>query len=432
MLRAGKSYSIVDEELNTEWTIFPFAFLLVEGGKGKNGIVIDWEHTTFDFVRPEEVDERDTVPHLSISLERVLVGRLVAEGLQELKNDHVNGASVLAGTAVEVLTKAIRGGDVRGIRSIKKRAQENNESMVAWWRGLKLIGWHLTKVRESMSAAITVVVCDALRAVQQEVDIGGNPEEVKRKALLRLEDVLSKRRHNSERIATQFASWLNEHFPGEGPVTVLTLSSSSTIRACLIAVISSDTGRHLRLKVLESRPMFEGVAFVRSLLRDLKKRGMGDRLKVEIASDASVGVIGKDTDIVLLGADRISEDGDVSNKTGSLAAVLCAREVSSKAKVVVVSELDKVAAPGKMENHKEEDNDISELTTHWLSPKELEAQPSSEQWMAAVTVRNVYFEWVPARHIDVYVSEFGDFDLEGIKHRSRHVGELEEEMFGDL
>jgi len=422
----------VDEELNTEWTIFPFAFMLVEGGKGKYEIVIDWEHTTYDFVRPEEVDERDTVPHLSISLGRVLVGRVVAEGLQELRNDHVNGASVLAGKAVEVMTKAVREGDVLGIRSTKEMEAENKEALAAWWQGLKMIGWHLKVVRKSMGAAITVAVCGALKAVQQEVDIGGSLGEVKRRALRRLEEASLNRRHNSERIAAQFQPWLNNHFPGEGPVAILTLSSSSTIRACLIAAMSSDTGRHLRLKVLESRPMFEGVAFVRSLLLDLEKRGMGDRLAVEIASDASVGVIGKDTDIVLLGADRISEDGDVSNKTGSLAAVLCAREVSPKARVVVVSELDKVAAPGKMENHKEEDNDISELTAHWPSPRECEAQPTSEQWMAAVKVRNVYFEWVPARHIDAYVSESGDLNLEDIKHWSRHVGQLEEEMFGDL
>lgn len=422
----------MDEELNTEWTIFPFAFLLVDGEKGKDGVVIDWEHTAFQFVRPEEVNERDTVPHLSISLERVLVGVVVAEGLRELRGDHVNGASVLAGRAVEVLSKAVKEGDVRGIRSIKKGENENIGSMEAWWRGLRMIGWHLTKVRESMGAAITVAVCGALRAVQQEVDIGGSLEEVQPKALARLEEALLNRQHNTGRIATQFESWLNEQFPEERSVTILTLSSSSTIRACLISALCADPGRHIRLKVLESRPMFEGVTFVQSLLVELKNRGVDDRLEVEIASDASAGVIGKDTDVVLLGADRISEDGDVSNKTGSLAAVLCAREVSSKAKIVVVSELEKVAAPGKMESHKEEDNDISELTAHWPSPKESEAQPTSELWKGAIKIRNVYFEWVPARHIDTYISENGVFSRESIKSWSRHVGRMEEEMFGDL
>ena len=421
----------MDEDLNTEWTIFPFAFLLVDGGKGKDGIVIDWEHATFEFVRPEDVDERDTVPHLSISLERVLVGRVVAEGLQELRSDHVNGASVLAGKAVEVLRNAVREGDVREIRSIKKEA-ESHGSIEAWWRGLKMIGWHLKMVRESMGAAITVAVCAALRAVQQEVDMGGSLEAIKRRALERLEEALNNRQHSTERVAAEFKTWLNKHFPGEELVAILTLSSSSTITACLVAVLSGDTRRRLRLKVLESRPMFEGVAFARSLLTALKERGIDGKIEVEIASDASAGIIGKDTDIVLLGADRISEAGDVSNKTGSLAAVLCAREVSKNTKVVVVCELDKVAAPGKMEDHKEEDNGILEVTSRWPAPKDFEVQATSEQWRKAVKIRNVYFEWVPARHIDSYLSETGVFDIASIKSLSNDVGKGEEQVFGNL
>lgn len=422
----------MDEDLNTEWTIFPFAFMLLDGGKGKDGIVIDWEHTTFDFVRPEEVDERDTVPHLSISLERVLVGRVVAEGLQDLRNDHVNGASVLAVKAVDVLTKALREGEVRGIRSVTDREEKDGEDMKAWWRGLRMIGWHLKVVRESMGSAITGAVCRALRIVELEIDSRDKFEEVKAKALEKLERNLDYQQQRSEYVAGEFKAWLDEHFHGEEPVSVLTLSFSSTVRACLIKIFSDDTRRRFRLKVLESRPMFEGVALVRSLLTEMKERGIGDRMEVEIASDASIGVIGKDTDILLLGADRISEDGDVSNKTGSLAAVLCAKEVSGKAKVVVVSEVDKVAAPGKRVDHKEEDNDISELTAHWPSPQEFEAQATSEQWKWAVKVRNVYFEWVPARFIDAYVSEIGVSDLNRIKHWSRQVGKVEEEMFAVL
>ena len=420
----------MDEELKTEWTIFPFAFLLRDGGRGRDGIVIDWEHTTYAFVPPEDVDKHDTVPHLSISLERVLVAKTVAEGLKKIKNDHDSGARMLAGKAVEVIRNAVRDGDVRGIRSVSERKEQGKESMRAWWRGLRMIGWHLKMVRESMGAAITVAVCGSLRVVEQELSIWGSLEEVRKGALERLEDDLEHRLRNSERIGWQFGSWLNEPNRGENPTTILTLSSSSTIRACLVAAISGYPHCRIRLKIMESRPLFEGVAFVQSLLMELGDRGVGDRVEVEIASDASVGCLAKDADMVLLGADRISEDGDVSNKIGSLAAVLCAKELSKDVKIVVVSELDKIAGHGKMENHKVEDNDISELTKHWPSASALKV--TSDQWKSTVKVKNVYFEWVPARYIDSYVSEIGVLNLEGIRSQSMHVTKMEEEMFGDL
>jgi len=428
LLRAAKSYSIVDERLNTEWTIYPFAFLLLDEGKGKDGIEIDWEHTTYAFVRPEEVEERDTVPHLSISLERVLVGKVVAEGLRELRDDHESGARLLAGKAVEVLVKAVREGHVRGMRPV--REVEGRGSLEAWWRGFRMIGWHLKVSRESMGAAITGAVCGALKAVKEEVDTGGTPEEVEERALTKLEVVVDERRHNIERMVMQFRTWLSEYHKEKEPISILMLSSSSTIKACVISALAKDTDCRIRLKIMESRPLFEGVAFARSLLKELKERGIDDRIEVEIAPDASVGILAKDVDVVLLGADRISEEGDVSNKTGSLAAVLCAKEVSRDVKVVVVSEIEKVAGPGKKEDHKEEDNDVSEVTRQWPSGAGFEAK--FEQWEKAIKVRNVYFEWVPAKHIDYYVCEIGIFNVEQIKNQSGHVARMEDEMFGDL
>ncbi|KAI9880913.1 MAG: hypothetical protein M1830_009981 [Pleopsidium flavum] len=429
LLRAGKSYSIVDEELNTEWTIYPFAFLLRDEGKGRAGIVIDWEHTTYALVKPEEVEERDTVPHLSKSLERVLVGKVVAAGLRELRDDHESGARVLAGKAVEILASAIRKGDVRGMRSMKGRDSESKESLEMWWRGFKMIGWHLKVARESMGAAITVAVCRALKVVEEEVITGGTPKEVETRALKQLEIVLDERRYNNGRMAMRFRIWLSDQFKEKKSISVLMLSSSSSIKACLVAALAGDTNHRIHLKIMESRPLFEGVAFARSLLKELKHRGM-NRIEVEIASDASAGILAKDVDIVLLGADRISEEGDVSNKTGSLAAVLCAKELSTNVKVVVVSEIEKVAGPGKKEDHKEEDNDVSEITKHWPSGADFEA--TSEQGQEIVRVRNVYFEWVPAKYIDHYICEFGIFNAEQIKNHSEQVARMGEEMFGDL
>ncbi|KAG4432717.1 hypothetical protein IFR05_011795 [Cadophora sp. M221] len=75
-----------------------------------------------------------------------------------------------------------------------------------------------------------------------------------------------------------------------------------------------------------------------------------NRLEITIATDVSVALMAKDVDFVLLGTDRINEGGDVSNKTGSYPAVLCAQALSYispvTVKVVVLSGIEKVAKPG--------------------------------------------------------------------------------------
>jgi translation initiation factor 2B subunit (eIF-2B alpha/beta/delta family) len=70
-------------------------------------------------------------------------------------------------------------------------------------------------------------------------------------------------------------------------------------------------------------------------------------LQLTVYTDASAALASKEVDFVLLGADRISDSGSVSNKTGSLPAVLSARHVCPVAKVLVLSELEKVAAPSR-------------------------------------------------------------------------------------
>jgi 8-oxo-dGTP pyrophosphatase MutT (NUDIX family) len=70
LLRRGKSFSLVDEELKTEWTIHPFAWELKPGAKS---IKLGWEHTEVQFVKPAELNKHDHVPLLEIGMKRVLI-----------------------------------------------------------------------------------------------------------------------------------------------------------------------------------------------------------------------------------------------------------------------------------------------------------------------------------------------------------------------
>lgn len=69
LLRSGNPFSLVDEGLKTEWTIYPFAWELKPLAKS---IKLGWEHTEVQFVKPAELDKHDHVPLLEIGMKRVL------------------------------------------------------------------------------------------------------------------------------------------------------------------------------------------------------------------------------------------------------------------------------------------------------------------------------------------------------------------------
>ena len=167
----------------------------------------------------------------------------------------------------------------------------------------------------------------------------------------------------------------------------------------------------------------------RGLVEMAQKKGYADRLNIQIASDASVAILARNVDIVLIGADQISEAGDVSNKTGSLPAVLCAKAVSNQVEIVVLSELDKVGKPGDINEQGEEDNDEAEVVGIWGQVSE---GIKPELWEAIVKIKNNYFEWVPAKYIDCYICELGSVDLKTIKEQSHRAEAAESRLLNDF
>ena len=170
---------------------------------------------------------------------------------------------------------------------------------------------------------------------------------------------LQDRKLKITRISDSFASYAKLQCAGSNPkeLRILTLSSSSTIRAALINLITTTPDLQIDLRILESRPLFEGVGLASAITQEVKSATKGlDRSTVRIIvyTDASSAIASRDIDFLLLGADRISADGSVSNKTGSLPAILSARHASPRCKIVVLSELEKVAIA---EEHGVEEND---------------------------------------------------------------------------
>jgi translation initiation factor 2B subunit (eIF-2B alpha/beta/delta family) len=195
---------------------------------------------------------------------------------------------------------------------------------------------------------------------------------------------------------------------------------------------------------LESRPNFEGVVFVNALLDALEgsidggnnlemgREELRANLRIEIVSDASVATVIKDADYLLLGADKVLPNGDISNKIGSLTAAVVAKTLNPKCKVVSVFETDKITGHGNDAVHfRAEYNDETEITKVWPFKITLDLTDKISKGYQ-VDVNNAYFEWVPAKYIDRHVSERGLLVVEDIKKLSVETEELERKIFGDL
>ncbi|KAI8625895.1 translation initiation factor eIF-2B subunit family protein [Xylariaceae sp. FL1651] len=441
LLRVGKPYTFTDDSVGREWTINPFAFRLreaAEGGKGEEGIVLDWEHEAIEWHDPLQVSESDEfggVPKLVNSLRRVWpaydlgseVSQVLINGIQILRDDHEHGARELAGVAVSTL---------RDVISQMGVSQPIDES---WWSKVRMAAWHICQSRRSMGAAITSAIVKALNAVRivhlTDLDASEKIWQMTRV----LDQQLTQRISVTGRICQSFIDYVRSSVLQDGMpkdnLSILTLSSSSTISGCL-SQAASNLGVVLDLRILESRPLCEGVTLASKLLEEDAKLS---KMKITIFSDASVALAANGVDLVLLGADRINLAGHISNKIGSLPAVLSARHVIPNVKVLILSDTEKIAGPGSMEEHESEENDPSELSQAWGDTvtgaqvvKDSFQSGKTNNDHSKVSIRNPYFEWVPSQFIDAYATEEGLWSTEQIQQRSDWIGKKMEQLFDDL
>lgn len=346
-------------------------------------------------------------------------------GIRMLVEDHDNGARVLATKVVGVL-KDILAGEVK--------IAETGEEV---WNALRVAAWRLRCSRPSMDAAIGSALVQGLGRVKEAwgdefggdrwMNVSDDPE------LARLGDIgkqslqstIDGRDDSANCLAAIFTSWLaKKSFKMKHPVRILTLSYSSSLRKCLTTAFRKIPGLKIDLNILESRPRCEGAAFGIALSNAI--HGLEDsdgRLSIQIATDSSVAMMSKDIDVVLLGADCISSAGDVSNKMGSFAAVACAKAISPNCEVVVVAESDKIAKPGGVDQDAVEENDMREVFESWNFNSLTEAIPKQ------IKIRNVYFEWVPSKSIDIYICETGELSTDDVLKAAVETEEKEKNIF---
>lgn len=435
LLRRGKPFSLVDQELRTEWTIHPFAWELKLCTKP---IHLDWEHTEVRFVKPVDLSKYDHVPLLELGMQRVLVSAETETGLQELRTDHQSGAQALALKALKILLESVQKGDLNKLSRV-----------VDFWRELRWMAWHLGKNgRPSMAAAIEVQLFKALNTVRLKMNTFADQKkepptikEVRNIVEEAIEVGIATQKQILEKLAGCFVNFIESRPPVQGssnqgpPIHIVTLSSSGTVTKCLSNLISVFTtkGLNISLSVLESRPNFEGVSFVNGLLSSLKHHpDITNTLQIEIVSDASMGMATRNADYLVLGGDKVLPNGDISNKIGSLSMAIVAKAVNPKCHIIATFDTSKITASSfEGHNARGEDNSELEMISAW--PKGLFEEIQVQQNLNfRVEVKNAYFEWVPAKWINTYISEEGVLSVADIEMIGKQSKELEDNVYSDL
>lgn len=280
-----------------------------------------------------------------------------------LRADVVSGAAVVARMACEVVRRATS--------RIEVETQDQvHETLAA-------LGILILEAQPAM-APLAALVRDVLDAV----DAAHGPQEALQAAKAAAEDFRAGLETRTQVVAARASALL----PREGDV--LTLSSSSTVRA---ALIHGARGRSGRVVVLESRPMQEGHLTAAALGRA--------GVPVTLAVDAAAATLVPRCAMVVLGADSVGDLG-VVNKLGSLAVAQAATR--SGIPVLVVTDETKILPPG-FPQHLSDDRPPEEV----LRPQ------------VGVRVWNRYFEAVPMELITSVVTERATLDAgEMERHRT--------------
>lgn len=263
--RRGEPVEVTDEELDIRWTVHPFRF-----GTRTREVEPNWEAAACEWVPPPTILDRETVPQLWTSWDRV------RPTIDAVVGDTEHGSARVSIAALEVL--------------------RDEAAMLAGegsWDQIASIAGDLRSARSSM-AVVRVRIDRVMAAASEE----RSPAAVRTAAIEHL-----RRAWRADAAAARRAADLVE-----GAV-MFTLSRSDTVERALLQ------GSPAAVSVAESRPGAEGRALAEAIAADTP---------VTVVTDASIPAAVRDADLVLVGADTVFRNGDLLNKTGTLAAAVAA------------------------------------------------------------------------------------------------------------
>lgn len=201
-----------------------------------------------------------------------------------------------------------------------------------------------------------------------------------------------------EKILTQAGEQISEVFGGmfSKTTSLATISRSSTVLSAIYHLQEKELLRHVY--VLEGRPMFEGHRSIRDLYEH--------KIPCTLMVDAAMAQAVERSNAALVGADSISADGFLLNKTGTYPLAICCKSLGVP--LYVLCDSLKFSP---------------QLHTQIL----VEDRPGEELLLRGeedgFDVWNRYFEWTPVEYVTAFITERGAFTPDQL---SALAGESEE------
>lgn len=277
--------------------------------------------------------------------------------LEDIRNDHVSGASEIAIRCAEYLKS----------QASHITADKPNQFLSK----LAQIGAQLKQAQPAM-APVYNAVHFVLSAVRERLGKGATTSQLRNAATEAAQNFTDRLKYSMKDLAAVGVSLIeNQH-------KIMTYSSSRAVAALLKR--AKTEGRSFTVVVPESRPMCEG----RVLAQDLGSTGISCTVIVDGAISSFIDQV----DVVLVGADRVSERC-VVNKIGTRGLAIIAREF--RVPIYCVCE-------------------TSKFLTSDLLPFTQKENPAEQVWEKTtenVKVRNIYFEEVPSDSFTGFITEKG-------------------------
>lgn len=289
LVRAGDPFEVTDDDLDTRWIVHPYLFDCESREVEAND-----ETTDIEWVSPTEIRQRETVPDLWTSYERV------APTVETIETDTDHGSAWLSVRALEVLR------DRAGVLATSAAGEDENGD----WSDLETLAEDLRTARPSMT-----VVANRINRTMATSSDDRTPGVIERAATAGIDRAFEA----DEATAREAAARLDG--------TVLTLSRSGTVL---------DTLRQATVEevlVCESRPAREGVGVAEALVDDCPVTLAIDAAAAHLLAERAV-------DAVVAGADTVFADGSVLNKVGTRAVAVAAAH--ENVPVCVVAASDKI------------------------------------------------------------------------------------------
>ncbi|RME79620.1 MAG: hypothetical protein D6769_02010 [Methanobacteriota archaeon] len=261
----------------------------------------------------------------------------------------------------------------------------------------KELAQHLLKLRENLlSIRVTEpmtrnLIEAATRHVISYATSTSNIEKFKEFVKKNIEELLASLYDNYENMTMNGAKHIEEGS------TVMTICHSSSVTG-ILKKAKKELGKEFSVISCETRPLFQG--------RITAKELVGAGIKTTTIVDSAAATYIKEADIVLVGADAITSEGDLYNKIGTkMMSILAEKYNVPFYSAAELFKFDRLSLFGRVEP--------------------IEMRAPEEVWPEAphgLTILNPAFDKTPAKRIAAYITDKGILP-------PQRVGEVFEEEY---